>query len=115
MPILKSLIFTAVPAYAHDPVADQAPVVGRRAGRAAGAGEAGWRAKGQEGRLSLLEEKRRRSPCRAICDGLTPALKAARTAFIFEGVKVTRPTSTCPLSENVFLASCREASARRPQ
>ncbi len=25
--------------------------------------------------------------CRAICDGLTPALKAARTAFIFPGVK----------------------------
>jgi hypothetical protein len=25
--------------------------------------------------------------CRAICDGLTPALKAARTAFSFPGVK----------------------------
>jgi hypothetical protein len=25
--------------------------------------------------------------CRAICDGLTPTLKAARTAFSFPGVK----------------------------
>jgi hypothetical protein len=25
--------------------------------------------------------------CRAICDGLMPALKTARTAFIFPGIK----------------------------
>ena len=38
-----------------------------------------------------------------------PALKAARTAFIFEGVKVTAGGSTCRFPDNLFVPIRPEA------
>ena len=40
--------------------------------------------------------------CRAICDGLSPALKAARTAFNLPGVKATETSSTLRFCEFSF-------------
>ena len=43
--------------------------------------------------------------CRAICDGLSPALKAARTAFNLPGVKATETSSTLRFCEFSFEGS----------
>jgi hypothetical protein len=45
--------------------------------------------------------------CLAICDGLTPALKVARTAFNFPSVNGTSTALTCRLREDVSVGDER--------
>jgi hypothetical protein len=54
--------------------------------------------------------------CRAICDGLTPTLKAARTAFSFPGGSNERQpprSADCPAAQLTRQASNRVASVQR--